>query len=548
MLEKGISVGTIIPFLSPALGHDVIVFCLVAAVAVILLCLCMFSHRAGRVKKAQQLPALTDERHDAGPQEKHVPSLADPPPVEAYIKDLVANAQMKGVPVAPLQTVLRSLIEAGIYEEDIPGRLLAAAGQLGELRTTLASCRLRGLRVEEASAQALACVDAGNFDAAIEALRRGREAGWTSLTKTEEDEAELYAKEALIEHLRGRFCDAAGKYAAAAALILESGGGDAWPYLIGQARELCDDGRAFGNRDSLIIAAGVCHGALGLVTRTQSPDKWAATKHCLGRALFLLGARDHEPSRLGAAIEVYLAALEEWTRDRSPGDWARVQNDLGDALQALSGQKEDLKAMQDAAAAYRAALTQWQQDAVPFEWARTYKSLGDALAVVGIGEDQTEQLIEAVHAYQHALRGASRHFAPADWAFTQIALGEALQALGEKETGSTRLHQAVSAYQAAMQDDVLSPGMIAAANDNLGATLVLIAERDNNTASLKQAVCAYRAALQAQPADAARLDRARTQMTYCLCARSTVEPHARSEAPGRSARGRRCRALAFYEG
>jgi hypothetical protein len=63
-----------------------------------------------------------------------------------------------------------------------------------------------------------------------------------------------------------------------------------------------------------------------------------------------------------------------------------------------------------------------------------------------------------------------------------------------------------------MQDDALSPGMIAAANDNLGAALVLIGERHNSTASLKQAVCAYRAALQAQPADAARLDRARTQM------------------------------------
>jgi hypothetical protein len=117
----------------------------------------MFSHTAGRGKKVPAVPALTDKRHDAGPQEKHVPSVAGPPPVQAYIKDVVANAQMKGVPVAPLQTVLRSPIEAGIYEEEIPGRLLAAAGQLGELRTRLASCRLCGLRVEEASAQALAC-------------------------------------------------------------------------------------------------------------------------------------------------------------------------------------------------------------------------------------------------------------------------------------------------------------------------------------------------------------------------------------------------------
>jgi tetratricopeptide (TPR) repeat protein len=228
---------------------------------------------------------------------------------------------MKGVPLAALEIVLRGLIEAGIYEEDNPGCLLAAAAQLGELRTRLASCPLRGLRVEEASAQALACIDVGNFDAAIEALRRGREAIWTAPAETQCEEAELYSKEALIEHLRGRFRDAAGNYGAAAALIIESGNGDAWPHLIGQSRELCDDGRHFGNRESLLLAASICHGALGLVVREQSPDKWAATKHCLGQALFMLGARHNEPDRLGAAIDAYLAALEEWTRDRSPSDW-----------------------------------------------------------------------------------------------------------------------------------------------------------------------------------------------------------------------------------
>jgi tetratricopeptide (TPR) repeat protein len=513
------------------------------AVAVFLFSFFLFSRRASRGNKKQPvLPALADNRHGALHEDKLAPSVAGPPPLQAFIKDLVANAQTRGVPVAALQTVLAGFLEAGIDEEDIPGCLLAAAVQLGELRARLAERPLHG-RVEEASAKALACIDAGDFDAAIGALQQAREAGWTALVETHREEAELYAKEAQIEHLRSRFRDAGTKYAAAAALILESGDGDAWPYLAGQAREFCDEGRASGNRESLLLAVSVCHGALGLVTRAQSPDKWAAakhkwaaTKHCLGQALFALGARHNEPDRLGAAIDAYLAALEEWTQDCSPRDWARAQNDLGDALHALNGQRDDLRAMQDAAAAYKAALTQWQQEAAPFEWARAFKSLGDALAIVGIGEDQAERLIDAVDAYKQALKGTSREFAPAQWAFTQMALGEALQALGEKESGSGRLHQAVSAYRAAMQEGVLSPSIIAAANDNLGDALVMIGERENSLASLKQAACAYRAALKAQPAEAPPLDTARTQthLAYALGAlwNRTRNPQCLEEALG----------------
>jgi tetratricopeptide (TPR) repeat protein len=193
----------------------------------------------------------------------------------------------------------------------------------------------------------LASLDCGNLDAAIEALRLGREAGWTGLTDTGREEAELYAKEALIDHLRVRFRDAAIKYASAAALILQSEDGDAWPFLIAQARELCDDGREFGNRESLLLAADVCHRAFGLVPREQRPCEWAATKHCLGQALFMLGARHNEPDRLGEAIDAYLAALEQWSHDRAPQEWANVQSDLGDALQALSGQNGDPKPLRE---------------------------------------------------------------------------------------------------------------------------------------------------------------------------------------------------------
>jgi len=423
---------------------------------------------------------------------------------------------------------------AGIYDEDIPGRLLAAADQLAELRAKLAGCQIRGPGLEEALPEALACVDRGDLDAAIEALRQGREAGWTGSTDTHREEAELYAKEALIEHLRVRYNDAAAKYAAAAALILESEEGDAWPCLIGQARELCDDGREFGNRESLLLAADVCHRALGLVARETRPSEWAATKHCLGQALFMLGARHNEPDRLGEAIEAYLSALEEWTHDRAPQDWAKAQSDLGDALQELSGQEGDLNPLREAAKAYRAALTELHQQTAPFDFARTYRSLGDALSSLGIGEDQADRLIDAVDAYRKALRGTSRELAPEEWAFTQYNLGQTLQALSEKENGSGRLYQAVVAYQAALQGGVLDPPCFIAANNNLGNLLVEIGERESSTRKLKEAIRAFRAALQAEPTEAAPLDIARTQinLAYTLGAlwNRTRNPRSLNEA------------------
>ncbi len=535
---------TILDGFTGKVPQAVTAFGVIAAIAILLTCFFSFTYRLTREKKKkpvlsasqEKLPALTDASKDkdneAQTQNGDFPPAS--PVFQAFTKDLIASAVAKGVPVAPLQHVLGSLVAAGIYDEDIPGRLLAAADQLAELRAKLSSCQLQGPGVEEALLEALACVDRGDLDDAIEALRRGREAGWTGWTDTVHEEAELYAKEALIEHLRVRFRDAATKYAAAAALILESEDGDAWPFLIGQARELCDDGREFGNRESLLLAADVCHRALGLVPREQRPSEWAATKHCLGQALFMLGARHNEPDRLGEAIEAYLAALEEWTHDSAPQNWTKAQNDLGDALQSLGGKEGDLKPLREAAKAYRAALTELHQQTAPFEWGHTYKSLGDALSSLGIGEDQAERLIDAVDAYRKALRGTSRELAPEEWAFTQYNLGQALQALGEKENGSGRLYQAVVAYQAALQDGALDPPGFIAANNNLGNVLVEIGERENSTRKLKEAVSAFRAALEAEPAVGAPLDIARTQinLAYTLGAlwNRTRNPKSLNEA------------------
>jgi len=159
----------------------------------------------------------------------------------AFVKDLVASAQSKSVPLAPLQTLLAKLIDASVSDAEIPNRLLVAAEQLeacGEPR----QLHDGGPGHEQICSEALACVDSGDFYSASEVLRRGREARWMFPTATCHEEAEFYAREAMIDHIQLQFCAAAQKYANAGALVADAGGNDAWRFLIAQARELCEDG------------------------------------------------------------------------------------------------------------------------------------------------------------------------------------------------------------------------------------------------------------------------------------------------------------------
>jgi len=105
------------------------------------------------------------------------------------------------VPLAPLQTILAKLIDAGVAEAEIPNRLMTAAGQLEALRSSLANWQDEGPGHEQIRSEALAFVDGGDLDSASEVLKRGREAGWTFPMATGREEAEFYAREAMIEHL-----------------------------------------------------------------------------------------------------------------------------------------------------------------------------------------------------------------------------------------------------------------------------------------------------------------------------------------------------------
>src|SRR5215470_16333045 len=163
--------GTIFDVIAGKLSYQVIGCGIIATITILVLCglILINNTRRTNAKKrlspaqAENLPALTDNRRDSAAPGKQPGSPPAAPSSQAFAKDLVARAQAKGVPVAPLKTLLESLIEARIYEETIPGRLTVAADLLAELRAKLARCQ-PGL--EEVCSEALACVDRGNLDPA----------------------------------------------------------------------------------------------------------------------------------------------------------------------------------------------------------------------------------------------------------------------------------------------------------------------------------------------------------------------------------------------
>ncbi len=469
------------------------------------------NHFKSKKIKEKTLPLIADQSGESSPERGD----PDDPVSMAFVKDLVASAQSKSVPLAPLQTLLAKLIDAGVSDAEIPNRLLVAAEQLEALRASLAHWHDGGPGHEEICSEALACVDNGDFYSASEVLRRGREARWMFPMASHHEEAEsylkkeaeFYAREAMIDHIQLQYCAAAEKYANAGALVVDAGGNDAWRFLIAQARELCEDGREFGTRENMLLAIEIYHRALGLVGREQSPLDWAETKLNLGDALLLLGESNKDSKSMREAVEAYLAALEEWTLDHTPLDWAKAQNHLGNALQRLGEQENDPEQLRQAAEVYRAALAECTQENAPFERAQACNRLGDTLAVLGVEEGDGERLKEAIKAYREALDGVDRKLAPLDWAMTQNNLGKALEALDESETGTGSctglLYQAVAAYQAALEERCrdLAPSSWATTNANLGNALVEIAERENNNAILEDAASAYRDALKARPAE-----------------------------------------------
>jgi tetratricopeptide (TPR) repeat protein len=424
----------------------------------------------------------------------------------ARIEEMLASladqvSREKGVPAAPLRSVLEKLGEAGVPDHEIPTRLNIKADELVELRVQLS--RLRNDRPELATIreQALGLMDRGELDRARAVLNRGREAARALREEASRDEAELLADEARIDHLQLAYRNAAKKYAEAVILVRPFDRDAEWRYTQSQAIELYSQGGEFGDNEALIEAIGLFEHALTLAEREREPLLWASTQHNLGTALSTLGERESDPVRLEKAIAAYHEALKERTRDRAPLDWAKTQNNLGLALKGLAERRRDTALLEEAIAAHREALKEYTREFAPFDWARAQNNLGVSLRRLGEWNGDNARLEEAVAAHRDALKECSRERAPFGWAELQNNLGNALLILGAAEGGTATLEQAITAYRAALSEWTCDRAPLdwATAQTNLGRALytrfIFGGERERNTRILEEAIAAYREAL-----------------------------------------------------
>lgn len=124
------------PILSAKLNHEIMVLSGVVTFTVLSFCVFIsINHFKSKKIKEKTLPLIADQSGESSPERGD----PDDPMLMAFVEDLVASAQSKSVPLAPLQTLLAKLIDSGVSDAEIPNRLLVAAEQLEALRASLAN-------------------------------------------------------------------------------------------------------------------------------------------------------------------------------------------------------------------------------------------------------------------------------------------------------------------------------------------------------------------------------------------------------------------------
>ncbi|MHC5936979.1 CHAT domain-containing protein [Nostoc sp.] len=232
--------------------------------------------------------------------------------------------------------------------------------------------------------------------------------------------------------------------------------------------------------------------ALTVYTRSNFPQKWAATQNNLGGAYShrILG---NKAKNLERAVTAYSVTLEVYTRSAFPQEWAMTQNNLAIAYgDRILGERAENIGL--AIAALCVALEVYTHTAFPQEWAMTQYHLGNVYLEKILG-DRTDNLERAITAYTAALEVYTHTAFPQQWAMTQNNLGTVYfsRMLGNK---AENIEQAIAAYTAALKVYIRSafPNKWAGTQNNLGNAYLyrILGERTEN---VEQAIAGFSAAL-----------------------------------------------------
>ena len=404
-----------------------------------------------------------------------------------------------------VRAALAILGEANIPPEQFSHKLVDIAERFRALQAIATAQAGDDPRITALKAEAKTAVEAGELERADSLLAevateqaRALTEQARALARLAVNAAETHVQRGDIALTRLRYAEAAGHFAAAAAVFPPDGAHAAKriEYLEMEADALYSQGDEFGDNEALRSAIDRYLGLIKFQPRERVPLDWAGTRNNLGNALGKLGERESSTARLEEAVTAFRDALKERTRERVPLDWAGTRNNLGNALRTLGERERGTVRLEEAVTAFRDALKELTRERVPLDWAVTQNNLGNALQTLGERERGTVRLEEAVTAFRDALKELTRERVPLQWAITQNNLGNALQTLGARESSTARLEEAVTAYRDALKERTRErePVDWAITTGSQGEALILLAKRRVDAAMAKTAVAQIEAA------------------------------------------------------
>lgn len=402
---------------------------------------------------------------------------------EGFIREMAGKvAKDRNLDLDGMKQAVRNAID--LYEKEIAG---------GQTQTNI------DVIVDNALAGAKAQVDAGRSGLARATLRHAAEA----MRHEEEERRGRYVAGVTLLYSRERDIALAaydGEAAAATVLALaEAVHGGNWEAAAGmlatQAAALHEYGRDRGSNVHLVAEISIWR---ELATGTASAEQCDAVLLNLSAALFTLGEREIETTRLEEAVVLLKLLLENHSCESASLSLAAIRNDLGNSLWRLGEREAGTARLEEAVTVFRAALAEYSRELAPLSWAAIQNNLGTALRALGEREGNAKRLEEAAIAYKAALKERTQKLAPLDWAATQNNLGVTLILLGDSEADTKRFEEAVGAFRLAQEEWTLErvPLDWAMMQNNLGVALASLGERERSIKRLLEALAPYQTAFE----------------------------------------------------
>ena len=188
-------------------------------------------------------------------------------------------------------------------------------------------------------------------------------------------------------------------------------------------------GKLYTKRQSPLDAIACFDAALCVITKEESPQRWADIQIDLGRNHFDVKESDYDGNFEGdylskhknEAILCYENALSVFTINDCPEKWAKIQYGLGNVYRSMNTE-DQCENQSRAINSYNVALLVYTEQAFEQEWANIQNALGNIFCKLTSG-DRHQNQSRAIECFTSALRVLTEKSSPQEWANIQYSLG-----------------------------------------------------------------------------------------------------------------------------